>query len=74
MWKRIMIIIISVLLACLLLLFLGLVVIGPGKPIPFTGENGMPLAGSVSEKIFVRINGAEQGMFLKGKDSNNRMF
>jgi pimeloyl-ACP methyl ester carboxylesterase len=28
----------------------------------------MPLAGSISEKIRVRINGTDQGMFLKGRD------
>jgi len=43
----------------------------PGKPSPFLDENGDPLAGSISEKIFVNINGVEQGMFIKGKDVNN---
>ena len=31
----------------------------PGKPSPFLDENGDPLAGSISEKIFVNINGVE---------------
>ncbi len=43
----------------------------PGKPLPFVDDNGKPLAGSISEKIFVNINGVEQGMFIKGKDTGN---
>jgi hypothetical protein len=42
-----------------------------GKPAPFTDANGTPLAGSLSEKIHVNINGVEQGMFIKSKDTAN---
>ena len=40
----------------------------PGRPRPFTDADGRPLAGSLSEKIHVTINGARQGMILKSKD------
>lgn len=30
-----------------------------------------PLARSISEKVYVNINGVEQGMFIKGKDDSN---
>jgi len=43
----------------------------PGKPEPFLDENGAPLAGSISEKIRMDINGVEQGMFIKSKDETN---
>ena len=43
----------------------------PGDSGPFLDEHGNPLAGSISEKIRVRINGVEQGMFIKGKDIHN---
>jgi len=43
----------------------------PGKPQPFVDENGNVLPGSISEKVFVNINGVQQGMFIKGKDSSN---
>ena len=43
----------------------------PGKPKPFLDENGKPLPGSISEKIFVDINGVKQGMFIKSKNINN---
>ncbi len=55
----------------------GLVVLGlllawsPGNPQPFRDENGEPLAGSLSEKIHVEINGIDQGMFIKSKDIRN---
>jgi pimeloyl-ACP methyl ester carboxylesterase len=34
-------------------------------------KNGHPLAGSISEKIYVPINGMEQGMFIKSKNDKN---
>jgi len=43
----------------------------PGKPKPFVDQNGHPLAGSISEKIYLNINGVKQGMFIKSKDVNN---
>ena len=48
-----------VLVAVGVLLFLS-----PGTPKPFLNNNGMPLADSISEKIRVRINDVEQGMFI----------
>lgn len=43
----------------------------PGKPKPFVDRNGHPLAGAISEKIYLKINGVDQGMFIKSKDGNN---
>ena len=43
----------------------------PGKPKPFLDQNGTPLAGSISEKVFVEVNGLKQGMFIKSKDVTN---
>ena len=62
-------IIISILLACILIPVGVLLIMSPGKPTPFVDENGKPLAGSISEKVFVNINGVEQGMFIKSKDA-----
>jgi pimeloyl-ACP methyl ester carboxylesterase len=66
---RIMPIVITFILACALglvgvLLFWSY----PGKPRPFVDKDGRPLAGSMAEKVFVNINGVEQGMYIKGKD------
>src|ERR1043166_5558788 len=70
--ERIMLIIISILLAFILIL-LGIVELWsyPGKPKPFVDKNGSLLAGSISEKIQININGVEQGMFIKGKNVSN---
>lgn len=43
----------------------------PGKPAPFVDKSGAPLPNSISEKIFVDINGVKQGMIIRGKDSGN---
>jgi pimeloyl-ACP methyl ester carboxylesterase len=54
------------------LVFVGLLLAwSPGRPQPFLDENGKPLAGSLSEKIHVEINGVEQGMFIKSKEIGN---
>lgn len=65
---RIMLTIISILSICFLILIVVLLLYSPGKPEPFLDKNGNPLAGSISEKIHVHVNGVEQGMFIKGKD------
>jgi pimeloyl-ACP methyl ester carboxylesterase len=49
----------------------ALLFVSPGTPKPFLDDNGRPLAGSISEKIKVNINGVEQGMFIKGKSTRN---
>ncbi len=65
---RIMLTILAVSLVSVFILVGVLLVMSPGKPEPFLDEKGRPLAGSISEKIYVNINGLEQGMFIKGKD------
>jgi pimeloyl-ACP methyl ester carboxylesterase len=62
-------IIIPILLACILILLGALLLLSPGKPLPFVDENGKPLAGSISEKVFITINGVKQGMFIRNKNA-----
>jgi pimeloyl-ACP methyl ester carboxylesterase len=68
---RIMLILSAVLLVCGFVFVGVLLALSPGKPQPFLDENGRPLAGSISEKTFVNINGVQQGMFIKGRDKTN---
>ena len=58
-------------LACTLILVAILLACSPGNTKPFLDENGKLLAGSISEKIFVNINGVKQGMFIKSKVATN---
>ena len=64
-------IIASIVLVCILIAVGILLAYSPGKTEPFLDENGAPLAGSISEKIHIKINGVEQGMFIKSKDETN---
>ena len=67
----IMLTISAVLLVCAFIFVGMLLVCSPGKPEPFLDENGMLLEGSISEKVFVNINGVEQGMFIISKDETH---
>lgn len=68
---KVMLIIISGFLSFLILFAGILLLMSPGKPIPFLDDNGKRLTGSISEKIYVNINGFQQGMIIKGKDTTN---
>src|ERR1041384_2170325 len=69
---RVMLVITSIILACVLILLGVLEFLSyPGKTKPFVDQNGKSLPGSISEKVFVDINGVKQGMFIKSKDVNN---
>ena len=65
---RIMLILLTGSLVCVTILAGVMLIYSPGKPTPFLDSNKIPLAGSISEKIHVKINGIDQGMFIKGKD------
>ena len=69
--KRMIWMTLAVLLTCVFILGGMLLAYSSGKPEPFLDENGSPLKGSISEKIYININGMEQGMFIKSKDINN---
>lgn len=68
---RILLTIISCLLASMIIFEIILQRISPGKPSPFLDENGNPLTGSISEKVFINVNGVRQGMFIKSKDTSH---
>ena len=70
-FRRIMLTILSIFLAGILVLTAVLLAMSPGKPEPFRDEQGEILAGSISQKIFVKINGVEQGMFIQSRDVSN---
>jgi pimeloyl-ACP methyl ester carboxylesterase len=68
---RTMLIIFSILIIFILVLAGTLLVCSPGRVRPIADENGKPIEGSISEKIYVNINGSILGMFIKSKDAAN---
>jgi pimeloyl-ACP methyl ester carboxylesterase len=68
---RSMLLILLLLLTSLLLLTGALFIASPGKMKPYLGKNGKPLEGSISEKIYISINGIKQGMFVKSRNASN---
>lgn len=68
---RILISVFSVILVTAFALFFYLLVVSRGVVAPYTDDAGHMIAGSIAEKIKVKINGVEQGMFLRGKSSEN---
>jgi hypothetical protein len=63
--------IVGILLGVSVILLGALLAVSPGKVKPFLDEQGRALAGSISEKIHVNINGVPQGMFIIGKNVDN---
>ena len=52
-------------------LVLFILIKSPGKLDPYADKSGTLISGSISEKIFINIGGAKQGMFIKSKNNNN---
>lgn len=69
--KKTMLYILSFVGLIVLGLIVTLIILSPGKPRQFLDANGNKLANSISEKIFVDINGSKQGMFIKSKNLDN---
>lgn len=69
--KRSFMLVLSTILLCLIILIITLLIMSPGRLKPFVDKNGQIPEGSVSEKIFVKIGGVMQGMFIKGRNLNN---
>ncbi|HUT26501.1 MAG TPA: alpha/beta hydrolase [Methanomassiliicoccales archaeon] len=66
-----MLTIIVVILTLLIILIGALLIMSPGKTKPLLDKNGDLVAGSISEKTHVSINGVEQGMFIRSKNPAN---
>lgn len=69
--KKTMIYILGILGLVIISTIIILIILSPGKPKPFLDKNGINLSNSISEKIFLDINGTKLGMFIKGKNPDN---
>jgi len=67
------------LMLTIVLLFIGVILIGfliiwaksPGKLAPLKDEKGNLIKGSISEKVWIEVNGIKQGMFIRGENPQN---
>ncbi len=66
--RHIMLVAASVVSGLVLILVGVLLALSPGRVKPFLDGNGRQLAGSISEKVFVEINGVNQGMIIQSRD------
>jgi pimeloyl-ACP methyl ester carboxylesterase len=69
--KRMFVIALTSVLGITLILTCILFVYSPGNVEPYLDATGKPIPGSISEKIYININGVEQGMFIKSKDATH---
>ncbi len=53
------------------MLICTLLIYSSGKIEPYLDSAGKPILGSMAEKIFVKIGGVKQGMFIKSRNVNN---
>jgi pimeloyl-ACP methyl ester carboxylesterase len=66
---RVLLILFAFLLVCMVAVIGVLLVYSPGTPEPFRDSHGNVIPGSIAEKLRLEVNGTEQGMFIKSKDS-----
>ncbi len=67
-------IMVVILLSLIGLLVIALCVVGinsPGKLPPLKNPEGGIIQGSISEKVWIDINGIKQGMFIRGENPDN---
>lgn len=69
--SKIFMIFISGIILIMIVLFASFFLISHGKPKQFLDSDNKEIENSISEKIFLDINGSRQGMFIKGENSAN---
>jgi pimeloyl-ACP methyl ester carboxylesterase len=69
--RKVMLILSSFIILCIVALFVILLIQSPGKVKPLVDKKGEVIKGSISEKVYANINGANMGMIIKSKDFSN---
>lgn len=69
--KKAMLYILGFLVLVIVILIIILIILSPRNPKQFLDANGNKLPNSISEKLFLDINGSKQGMFIKSKNPDN---
>ncbi len=68
---RILLVLVFFLAAAVAVLAAVVVLLSPGKLRPILGEDGKALPDSINEKVHVRINGVDQGMIIRSRDTSH---
>jgi pimeloyl-ACP methyl ester carboxylesterase len=68
---RIMLVLVGAPVVVVLAGVLFLLLWSRGEPAPVVDASGRPVVGSLSEKVFVDVNGVRQGMFIVARDTRN---
>ncbi len=61
----------TILVALCIIMAGVMIFISPGRPVPLRDATGRAIAGSLSERVFVQINGTRQGMIIQGVAPSN---
>ncbi len=69
--KKVIYLLLGAVSAFIILCFVVLLAMSPGKINQFKDENGKAIENSIAQKCFVKINGVKMGMIIKGKDISN---
>jgi pimeloyl-ACP methyl ester carboxylesterase len=69
--KSSMQIVLSFIAIIIISLIIFLLIVSPGKPAAILDQKSEHVKGSISEKVFVKIGGVQQGMFIRSRDLNN---
>lgn len=69
--KKAMLYILGITVLLVFGLIIALLFMSPGVPKQFLDANGNKIKNSISEKLFLDINGSKQGLFIKGKSVDN---
>lgn len=70
-FKKMALVSLAVFTTIVFTLFITLLIYSPGTSKPYLDKSGNPIACSISEKIFITINGVKQGMIIKSKDKTH---
>lgn len=68
---KIILTLLMLIVGAVLVFILAAAISGKGKIQPFYDEDGQIVENSIAEKVFVDINGRENGLIIRGKDIDN---
>lgn len=66
-----LVILFSIVLGLLSILLCIVLVYSPGKIEQYRDDTGKPIPGTISEKLFIKIGGVTQGMFIRSKNPDH---